>query len=399
MKDPGNCIYLDHHATTPIDERVLDKMRPFFLAHYGNPASKSHPFGWHAQDAVDEARKEIARTINAHPTEIIFTSGATEATNMALKGLFLPAPNVSGRTVITSSIEHGATLSTCIALMPLGVKTQLLSPNREGLLDEEQIDAAISDDTAVVSLFFVHNEIGSINPIVDISRKVRSRGALLHCDAAQAVGRVVIDCQNLDVDFMSFSGHKVYGPKGVGCLYVRREVMDLICPLIHGGGQEWQKRSGTLNVPGIVGMGEAFRLARENFDEENKRIAALRDQLLENLRVLEGIRVNGTLARRVSGNLNISIAGIDGEELMLAICNQVAISTGSACSSSGGGKSRVLEEIGVPSELRQASLRIGLGRKTTAHEIDFVSELIVNHVKRLRQKSGQQKLTKIMRSK
>lgn len=400
MRDqPGNCIYLDHHATTPMDERVLEIMRPFFLWQFGNPASKSHPFGWRAQDAVDHARNEVARAINAHPTEIIFTSGATESTNMAIKGLFLPKPNVLKGEILTSSIEHGATLSTCNALSPANVFVKLLKPTADGLITPDQVGDAMSENTALVSLFLVHNEIGSINPIAAIAREVRRRGALFHCDAAQALGRVGVDCQELDVDMMSLSGHKVYGPKGVGCLYVRRSAMDLICPLIHGGGQEWHKRSGTLNVPGIVGMGEAFRLAIDGFIEENRRIKGLRDRLLQHLRVLDGVHVNGTLKERVSGNLNVSFSGVDGEELVLAICRKVAISTGSACSSSGSGRSRVLEEIGVPPELRQASIRFGLGRKTSELEIDHAAGLIVEQVKRQRCIGKGKKIIKIVRSK
>ncbi len=384
MNTTGQCIYLDHHATTPMDERVLDRMRPFFLSKFGNPASSSHPFGWEAQTAVDEARAQIAKVINAHPTEIIFTSGATESTNMAIKGLFLPAPNIAKQHLVTSSIEHGATMATLRALTPFKVRATHIKPAESGVITVEQVNAAMNEQTAMVSLFYVQNEIGSINDIAAIARTVRESGALFHCDAAQALGRVPIDCANLDVDMMSFSGHKVYGPKGVGCLFIRRAVMDLVCPLIHGGGQEWQKRSGTLNVPGIVGMAEAFRLAVADFAEENNRIRSLRDRLLANLKVLDGVHVNGTMAERVSGNLNVSFAGVDGEEVMLAICRSVAVSMGSACSSSGAGSSRVLQEIGVPPELRQASLRFGIGRKNTAQEIDYASELIVAEVKRQR---------------
>lgn len=394
----SGCIYLDHHATTPMDERVFQKIKPFFLSQFGNPASVNHPFGWDAQDVIDAAREEVARAINAHPTEIIFTSGATESSNMAIKGLFLPAPNVNRREIITSSIEHRATLSSVEALTCAKIRAIVLKPTREGLIPPDHVEASLSDHTALVSLFLVHNEIGSINNIKAIAREAKKRGALVHCDAAQALGRVPIDCQDLGVDLMSFSGHKVYGPKGVGVLYMRREVMDLVCPLIHGGGQEWCKRSGTLNVPGIVGMGEAARLAILDFHEENARIKMLRDRLLKNLQVLDGVVVNGTLEQRVSGNLNVSFADIDGEELVLAICRRVAISTGSACSSSAGKRSRVLEEIGVSGEFRQASIRFGLGRKTTESEIDTASELIISHVKKQRDKRSNKKtITKIVR--
>lgn len=392
------CIYLDHHATTPMDERVFEKIKPFFLSHFGNPASVNHPFGWDAQDVIDAAREEVARAINAHPTEIIFTSGATESSNMAIKGLFLPSANVPGREVVTSSIEHRATLSSIEALSP-SIRPIIVKPSKDGLIHVAKVAEAVTDNTALVSLFLVHNEIGSINAIKDIAKEAKKKGALVHCDAAQALGRVPIDCQELGIDMMSLSGHKVYGPKGVGVLYIRRNVIDLVCPLIHGGGQEWCKRSGTLNVPGIVGMGEAARLAVLDFDEENARIKNLRDRLLENLQVLDGIVVNGTLKERVSGNLNVSFEGIDGEELVLAICRRVAISTGSACSSSAGKRSRVLEEIGVLGELRQASIRFGLGRKTTAQEIDAASDLIVTQVRLQRDKrAGKKQVIKITRN-
>lgn len=390
-----NYIYLDHHATTPVDERVFNKMKAFFLSEYGNPSSKSHGFGWRAQDAVDEARVLVARAINAHPTEIIFTSGATESTNMALKGLCLPGSGRPLRQVVTSTIEHSATLAVAHALRAHGVGVHTLAPTREGIITPEQLHEVIESES-LVSLFFAHNEIGSINPIEKIARVAKAAGHVVHCDAAQAVGRTVVDCQKLGVDLMSFSGHKVYGPKGVGCLYVRKELIESIMPLIHGGGQEWHKRSGTLNVPGIVGMGEAFRLATLDFAQENQRIEQLRDRLWSNLKVLDGVFLNGSLKNRVSGNLNVSFADIDGEELVLAICDRVAISTGSACSSAFGA-SRVLEALGVPAELRQASIRFGLGRCTTALEIDEASELIVQHVKRLRSAS-MPRLVKISRS-
>lgn len=392
----GRCIYLDHHATTPLDERVLEKITPFFSCQFGNPASGSHPYGWQAQDAVDTARLKVAHAINAHPTEIVFTSGATEATNMALKGLFFPKPTSERRHIVSSSIEHSATLATLAALDQTAATVSLIKPSGDGLINEEDVRDAISDDTAVVSLFLVHNEIGSINDIKRLARLAKAKGALFHCDAVQGLGRVPIDVAAMDIDLLSLSGHKIYGPKGVGCLFIRRSIMEKICPLIHGGGQEWQKRSGTLNVPGIVGMGEAAFLAVHNFDEENNRIKLLRDRLLNNLRALSGVHVNGTLERRVSGNLNVSFEGIDGEELVLAICHRVAISTGSACSSNTGGKSRVLVEMGVPSELRQSSIRFGLGRGTTALDIDEASSLIVEQVQLLRRhKSGQKKLVKI----
>jgi len=395
-EDPTSCIYLDHHATTPTDRRVVEKMMPFFFVNFGNPSSDSHPFGWHAQEAVDQAREMVAKAIHAHPSEIIFTSGATESSNMAIKGLFWPTKNVKGCEIVTSSIEHGATLSCLSALAPTGIKVALIKPSRDGIIDTERILDHLSLNTALVSVFLVHNEIGVINPIAEIAKEVKKRGILFHCDAAQALGRVKIDCEELGVDMMSFSGHKAYGPKGVGCLYVKRSVMDLICPLIHGGGQEWLKRSGTLNVPGIVGMGEAARLAVLDFDEENQRIGALRDHLLAQLMALDGVFVNGSLKHRVSSNLNVSISGIDGEELILAIAKRVAVSSGSACASSSQSKSRVLLEMGISADLTQASIRFGLGRGTKSRDIDIASSLIAEQI--ILQRKGKKKLIKLIRS-
>ncbi|HXW52690.1 MAG TPA: cysteine desulfurase family protein [Myxococcota bacterium] len=380
-----SCIYLDHHATTPMDPRVFAKMEPFFLSQFGNAASQSHPFGWAAEDAVDRARIEVASAINAHPSEIIFTSGATESINMAIKGLFLPVATVPGRHIVTSSIEHGATKEAINAVLAAGVSVTTVKPNSAGIVDEESVLSHVQSDTALVSLFMVQSEIGSINPIAKMGRALKKCGALFHCDAAQALGRLPIDCQELNVDMMSLSGHKAYGPKGIGVLYLRRGIFDRICPLMHGGGQEWHKRSGTLNVPGIVGMGEAARLAAHDFIEDDPRIRALRDRLMNNLFVLDGVHVNGTLKERVSGNLNVSFDGIDGEELILAICQQVAVSTGSACNSYGHGPSKVLEELGIPKELTQSSIRFGLGRFTTIEEIDYTSDLIIKHVTLQRQ--------------
>lgn len=384
-KRDADCIYLDHHATTPMDERVFLAMKPFFCSKFGNANSTTHAYGWQAQDAVEEARKLVASAINAHPTEIIFTSGATESTNTALKGLFFPKPTLVKRHVVSSTIEHSATLSSLAALEAGGVRISFVKPNHEGLIDKDTLKSSLTSDTALVSLFLVHNEVGSINNIQDLAGIAHNHGALFHCDAAQALGKIAIDCQALDVDMMSLSGHKAYGPKGVGCLFVRRRVMEQICPLIHGGGQEWHKRSGTLNVPGIVGMGEACRLAAADLAEENRRIGGLRDRLLEYLMVLEGVQINGSMNHRVGSNLHVSFAGVDGEELVLGICHRVAVSTGSACSSrAGGGSSHVLQELGIPASLRQASLRLGLGRFTTQADIDEAATLIVEQVKRLR---------------
>lgn len=368
-------------------------MKPFFLSDYGNPASITHGFGWRALEAVNEARLEIARAINAHPTEIIFTSGATESTNMAIKGLFFPESLTTRRELISSSIEHPATLSSIRALAPAGLSGIFIKPEPDGVVELARINDVLSEKTAMLSLFFVNNEVGSINDIKNISQLARKHGVYFHCDAAQALGRVKIDCQELGVDMMSLSGHKIYGPKGVGVLYMRREVMERICPLIHGGGQEWGKRSGTLNVTGIVGMGEAARLADSHLDKEVLKIKDLRDRLWQNLQVLPDMHLNGSLRNRVAGNLNVSFAGIDGEELVLGICERVAISTGSACSS--GHSSKVLQEIGVIPELRQAAIRFGIGRSNSREEIDEVAELVVSEVKKLRLKY-KKKLVKLV---
>lgn len=383
-KSDADCIYLDHHATTPMDERVFLAMKPFFCSKFGNANSTTHAYGWQAADVVEEARKLVASAINAHPTEIVFTSGATESTNMALKGLFFPKPTMAKRHVVSSTIEHSATLSTLAALEAAGVRVSLIKPSQEGLIQEAALKHSLTPDTALVSLFLVHNEVGSINHIQNLARIAHEHGALFHCDAAQALGKIAIDCQDLDIDMMSLSGHKAYGPKGMGCLYIRRRVMEHICPLIHGGGQEWHKRSGTLNVPGIVGMGEACRLAAAGVSLESKRIRHLRDRLVQHVMVLEGVHINGSMEERVCGNLHVSFDGIDGEELVLGICHRVAVSTGSACSARAGGSSHVLQELGIPASLRQASLRFGLGRFTTEAEIDEAAELIVEQVKRLR---------------
>lgn len=307
---------------------------------------------------------------------------------MALKGLFFPEATLKDKkTILISSIEHSATYFCASALAPLGVKTKLIKPSKEGLIDEASLSDKLCDDCALVSLFLVQNEIGTINPIKKLAQVAKKKGVLFHCDAAQALGRVKIDVQEIPVDMMSLSSHKVYGPKGIGCLYVRRSAMKFICPLIHGGGQEWFKRAGTSNTPAIVGMGEAFYLASLNFFEEDKRIKSLRDQLLGNLRVLEGIMVNGTLNERVSGNLNVSFEGIDAEELLLNLFESLALSTGSACKASLPNGFSVLKELEVSDELRSASVRFGLGRFTTAEEITIASELIVKQVKWLRERS------------
>lgn len=389
---PDTCIYLDHHATTPLDERVFNIMKPFFLCDFGNPASSTHPYGWRALEAVNHARKALAQAIHAHPTEIIFTSGATESSNMAIKGLFTRAVS-SKYEIITSSIEHPATLNSVRSLESEYIHGVFIKPNSDGVISPSYIEKSLSRNTILVSVFLVNNEIGSINDIKSIAEITKKHGVLLHCDAAQALGRVPIDCEELGIDMLSLSGHKFYGPKGVGALYVKKHAQEKLHPLFHGGGHEWGMRSGTLNVPGIVGMGEAARIAVDNLEKEVSKISSLRDRLWNNLKALPDIFLNGSL-QRVAGNLNCSFKGIDGEELVLALCHRVAVSTGSACSL--GHTSRVLEEIGIAPELRQAAIRFGIGRSNTQEEIDEVSELIVQEVKRLRHKN-KKKLVKLVR--
>lgn len=383
-KRTENCIYLDHHATTPLDQRVFEKMKPFFFNEFGNPASSTHPYGWTAQDAIDEARIKVASAINAHPSEIIFTSGATESTNMALKGFFFPKPSLIKKTIVSSSIEHGATLMTLCSLEAFGLSSLLIKPSPQGIITNQMLEEKITADTAIVSLSLVNNEVGAINDISALSKIAKEHKALFHCDGAQALGRVAIDVKAMGIDLMSLSSHKIYGPKGVGALYISREIIGLLCPLIHGGGQEWHKRSGTLNVPGIVGFGEAAYLAEKNLHEESAHIKSLRDIMWAELKKLDGIYLNGPTDERVAGNLNISFSGIDGEELLLSICHKVALSSGSACASGNLGQGRVLNELGIPSELRQATLRIGIGRSNTLLEIKEAAKLIASEVQKQR---------------
>jgi cysteine desulfurase len=393
----SRCIYLDNHATTPMDERVFLKMKPFFCEHFGNPQSRQHPYGWQAHQAIDEARITIAQAINAHPSEIIFSSGASESSNMAIKGLFLPQAKVKNNLVITSAIEHSATLTCLKALNVIGINYIKLAPTSDGIISVESVAAELAKKPALISLFFVNNEIGTINNIAAIGALAREHGVLFHCDATQALGRLPIDCQKLNVDFMSFSAHKIYGPKGIGALYVRKDVQPLLQPLIDGGAQEWCKRAGTLNVPGIVGFAEAVRLAVSGLEEEASRIKHLRDRLWATLASLDGVRLNGTMSERVFGNLNLSFAGIDGEELILALCQDVALSTGSACSADKSG-SYVLAALGLSPELRQASLRFGIGRQNTQSEIDRAALLISEEVERQRRKKKNKRLIYINRS-
>ena len=375
-------IYLDYSATTPVDPRVVDKMIPYLREHFGNPASRSHAYGWEAEKAVEDARGQVARLVNADSREIIWTSGATESTNLAVKGA-AHFYKEKGRHLVTVKTEHKATLDTMRELEREGYEVTYLDVLENGLLDLEAFKAALRPDTIVVSVMFVNNEIGVIQDIAAIGEICRSRGIVFHCDAAQATGKVVIDLAALKVDLMSFSAHKTYGPKGVGALYVRRKPRVRLEAQMHGGGHERGLRSGTLPTHQIVGMGEAFRLAREEMATESERVRMLRDRLLKGLQEIEEVYVNGDLEHRVPHNLNMSFNYVEGESLIMAI-KDIAVSSGSACTSASLEPSYVLRALGRSDELAHSSIRFSVGRFTTVEEIDFAVDLIKRKVAKLR---------------
>ena len=380
-------IYLDYHATTPVDPRVVERMTPYFTDRFGNAASRHHPFGWAARDAVEAARRQVARLIGADPREICFTSGATESNNLALKGA-LAACGGRPLHVVTVATEHPAVLDPCRRLVDGGAGVTVVEPNPDGLVSPAAIERALTADTVLVSVMLANNEIGVLQPISAIAALTRARGILLHSDAAQAVGRVPVDVEALGVDLLSLTAHKLYGPKGVGALYVRRRRPRVpLAPLIDGGGHEHGLRSGTLNVPGIVGFGAAAEICSADLKPEAARIGGLRDRLLAALgERLDGVTVNGSLEQRLPHNLNVSFAGIEGESLLVGL-DDVAVSSGAACSSASPTlePSHVLCAIGVADELARASLRFGLGRWTTAEEIDYAADKVGSLVTRLRQ--------------
>ena len=376
-------IYLDYSATTPIDPRVAEKMIPFLTEKFGNPASRSHSYGWEAEEAVENARAEVARLINADPKEIIWTSGATESDNLAIKGAahFYQS---RGKHLITVKTEHKAVLDTCRELEREGFEVTYLPVQENGLIDLEVFKAAIRPDTIAVSVMFVNNEIGVIQDIPAIGDICREKGIIFHVDATQAPGKVDIDLATLKVDLMSFSAHKVYGPKGIGALYIRRKPRVRLEAQMHGGGHERGFRSGTLPTHQIVGMGEAFRLARLEMVEENQRIRALRDRLLQGLLSIEEVFVNGDLEQRVPQNLNISFAYVEGESMMMAI-KDLAVSSGSACTSASLEPSYVLRALGRNDELAHSSIRFTLGRFNTEEEIDYAIKLLHEKIGKLRE--------------
>jgi len=378
-------IYMDYSATTPVDPRVASVMIPYLTEKFGNPASRSHAFGWEADAAVELAREQVAALVNADPKEIIWTSGATESNNLAIKGA-VHFYQGKGKHVITMSTEHKAVLDTVRELEREGFSATYLDPEPSGLLDLEKFRAALRPDTVLVSVMLVNNEIGVIQDIAAIGEICRDKGILFHVDAAQATGKVAIDLQQLKVDLMSFSAHKTYGPKGIGALYVRRKPRVRLEAQMHGGGHERGMRSGTLPTHQIAGMGEAFRIAREEMAQENERMRMLRDRLLKGLMTMEEVHVNGDMEQRVPHNLNLSFNFVEGESLMMAI-KDVAVSSGSACTSASLEPSYVLRALGRSDELAHSSIRFSIGRFTTVEEVDYVIELLKNKIGRLRELS------------
>ncbi len=378
-------IYLDYSSTTPVDPRVAQKMIPLLTEHFGNPASRSHPFGWEAEQAVEDARAQVAELVNADAKEIVWTSGATESNNLAIKG----AANFykgKGKHLITLKTEHKAVLDTCRELERQGFEVTYLSTNADGLLDIEKFKAAIRPDTILASVMYVNNEIGVIQDIPTLGEICREKGIIFHVDAAQATGKVVIDLQKLKVDLMSFSAHKTYGPKGVGALYVRRKPRVRLEAQMHGGGHERGMRSGTLAPHQCVGMGEAFRIARAEMATESERIRMLRDKLLTGFNTMEEVYVNGDMERRVPHNLNISFNFVEGESLIMAI-KDVAVSSGSACTSASLEPSYVLKSLGRSDELAHSSIRFTIGRFTTEEEIAYTIDLLKSKIAKLRELS------------
>jgi len=375
-------IYMDYSATTPVDPRVAGAMIPYITEKFGNPASRSHFFGWEAEKAVELAREQVAALVNADPKEIVWTSGATESNNLALKGA---AHFYSGRGkhIVTMMTEHKAVLDTVRELERQGFSATYLDPDPDGMLDLEKFKAALQPGTIIVSVMLVNNEIGVIQDISAIGEICRERGIIFHVDAAQATGKLAIDLQQLKVDLMSFSAHKTYGPKGIGALYVRRKPRVRLEAQMHGGGHERGMRSGTLATHQIVGMGEAFRIAREEMAGENERIRMLRDRLWAGLSGMEEVYVNGDMERRVPHNLNVSFNFVEGESLIMAI-SDVAVSSGSACTSASLEPSYVLRALGRNDELAHSSIRFSVGRFTTVEEVDYVVELLKNKISKLR---------------
>ncbi len=381
-------IYMDNHATTQVDPRVLDAMVPYFTQTFGNAASRNHRFGWEAEAAVESARKQIAQLINANAEEIIFTSGATESDNLAIKGVAWTYRE-KGNHIITLPTEHPAVLDTCKRLGKEGFKVTYVPVGSDGLVDLDDFKAAMSDRTVLVTIMAAHNEIGVLQPIAEIGQLCHERGIVFHTDGVQAVGKVPIDVQVMNIDIMSISAHKIYGPKGVGAIYVRRKKPTVqLTPLIDGGGHERGMRPGTLNVPGIVGLGKACDICRQEMPEESKRLRALRDRLKDGIfSRLDEVFINGSMEHRLPHNLNVSFAYVEGESLLMGI-NDIAVSLGSACTSATPEPSYVLKALGVSEDLAHTSIRFGLGRFNTEEEVNYAVERVTETVKRLRDVSS-----------
>jgi cysteine desulfurase len=380
-------IYFDYSATTPVDPRVAEKMMQYLTSegHFGNPASRSHSYGWEAENAVEEARKHVAQLINADAKEIVWTSGATESNNLAIKGV-AHFHQKKGKHIVTCKTEHKAVLDTCRQLEREGFEVTYLEPESNGLVDLKKLADALREDTILVSIMHVNNEVGVISDIQAIGEITRERKILFHVDAAQSAGKIPIDLQNMKVDLMSFSAHKIYGPKGIGALYVRRKPRVRLEAQMHGGGHERGLRSGTLATHQIVGMGEAFRLAKEEMVAENERIKKLRDRFWEGLQEIEEIYLNGDLEHRIAGNLNVSFNYVEGESLIMAL-KELAVSSGSACTSASLEPSYVLRALGRNDELAHSSIRFTFGRFTTTEEIDHAIPLIRRNIDKLREMS------------
>ena len=381
-------IYMDNHATTRVDPRVLEAMMPYFTTDFGNAASRTHAFGWTAEAAVDDAREQIAGLINAESgKEIVFTSGASESDNLAIKGV-AEYYQSKGNHIVTTVIEHKAVLDSCKRLEKQGFQVTYLPVGKDGIVDPAEVEKALTDKTILVSVMLANNEVGTIQPIGEIGKITRARGVILHCDAVQGIGKTPFDVRAMNVDLASITAHKIYGPKGVGALYVRRSKPRVrLVAQMDGGGHERGNRSGTLNVPGIVGFGKACQILRQEGAQEITRIAALRDKLKHRfMSELDEVILNGHPEHRLPGNLNISFAFVEGEGLMMAI-KDVAVSSGSACTSASLEPSYVLRSMGLDEDLAHSSIRFGLGRFNTEEEVDFVADLVIGKVKKLRDMS------------
>jgi cysteine desulfurase len=387
-------IYMDNHATTQMDPRVFDAMKPYFLNIYGNAASRNHSFGWEAEEAVEKSRKQIADLIGATPKEIVFTSGATESNNLAIKGVAEMYAE-KGNHIITQVTEHKAVLDTCKRLEKEGVRVTYLPVQKDGLIDLDQLRNAITDKTILISIMYANNEIGVVQPIAEIGKIAKEKGVLFHTDAVQAVGKIPVNVIAENIDLLSLSGHKFYGPKGVGALYVRRRSPRVqITAQMDGGGHERGMRSGTLNVPGIAGLGAAAEIAKKDMAEESKRLQHLRDKLKDRImNELDEVYVNGTMEHHLPHSLNLSFAYVEGESLLMGI-NDIAVSSGSACTSATLEPSYVLKALGAGDDIAHSSIRFGLGRFNTEEEVDYVADKVIDVVKKLRELSPLYELAK-----